>query len=122
MTKEEAISKAADWWTDMVFSGHWNNADAVTEMLHDRIRKRVGEPHPSEATALRNAFLDLLQDNHYVYNDYHNAVIDSMFKKHNLPFESFIHCPQKAGTKIFEQNGEWFVEAKSGYGKNFERL
>jgi hypothetical protein len=122
MTKEEAISKAADWWVDMVFSGHWDNGDRFSETIHTLTRKKVGEPKPSEATSLRKAFLDLLEDNHYVYNDYHNGKIDAMFKKHNLPYESFIHCPQKAGTRIFEENGDWHVEAKSGYGQDFVRL
>ena len=122
MTKEDAISKAADWWTDMVFSGHWENGDAFTESIHALTRKKVGEPQPTEASALRAAFLDLLQTNHSVYNDYQNYKIDEFFKKHNLKYESFIHCPQKAGTRIFEENGEWVVEAKSGYGKDFVRL
>lgn len=106
----------------MVFSGVWDNDDAVTENFHAIFKEMAPGPNPSEASQLRKAFLSLLEKHNDVYCDYGNCDIDDMFKEHKLPYKSSIHCPQKAGTRIFEVNGEWVVEAKSGYGKPFERI
>ncbi len=122
MTKEDAISKAADWWTEMTFSGHWNNGDAKTEAANAYLKAQLPGPCPPEASLLRKAFLDVLNFKDDVYNDYGNSAIDTAFIAHKLKYMSSIHCPQKAGTRIFEENGEWFVEAKSGYGQQYIRI
>lgn len=122
MNKEEATSKAADWWTEMVFSGHWNNGDAPTENMNAFMKQLMPGPVPKEATLVRKAFLSLLEKITDLYCDYGNSNIDAAFKEQGLPYHSNVHCPQKAGTRIFEENGEWFVETKSGYGQPYVRI
>lgn len=123
MTKEEAISKAADWWVEMVFSGVWDNGDAATEAAHARLRGAAHQPHPSEAPLLRKAFLELLSNTGYVYCDYGNSQIDTVFEKYGLSYSSSVHCPQKAGTDIrYIGNDNWRLQACKGYGKSWETL
>jgi hypothetical protein len=120
MTKEEAISKAADWWIEMMFAGVWDNGDAKTEALHNMFK--LPGPDPSDAPLVRKVFLELLEMHPFLYSDYGNDDIDSMFRKHGLKLNSLHHCPQKAGTRIYTTNAGYAVEAKAGYGKNYEKL
>lgn len=122
MTKEEAISKAADWWMAMIFDGVWDNGDAATEGFNAFLKSVKPGPQPDEAPQLRKAFLELLEEYPDLYCDYGNRAIDAAFRKHNLKYASNIHCPQKAGTRVYESNGGYEVEAKAGYGKSWAKL
>ncbi len=123
MTKEDAVSKAADWWTKMVLGGVWDNGDAPTEAINSWIKSFRPGPKPEEAEKVRKVFVELLEGGHNdLYCDYGNSTIDSVFKNHGLPYYSDVHCPQKAGTRLYEVNGDWRVEAKSGYGKPYSDI
>lgn len=123
MTKEEAISKAADWWVDMIFKGHWDNGDAKTEAIHNLLKSSAHQPQPSDAPLLRKAFLTLLSENSYLYCDYGSDKIDLVFKALDLPYHSSVHCPQKAGTDIIKNDdGSFRVEVASGYRSGWETL
>ncbi len=123
MTKEEAISRAADWWVEMIFKGHWDNGDAKTEAVNAVIKEMAPKPQPSDAPLLRKAFLTLLSENRYLYCDYGYDKIDLAFKLLGLPYRSSVHCPQKAGTDIIQnQDGSYRVEVATGYGHGWETL
>lgn len=123
MTREDAVSKAADWWVDMIFSGVWDNGDAATEGMHAFCKSLRPGPKPEEAPLVRKVFLELLsiQDG-MLYCDYGNSQIDSMFRKHNLNYDSNLHCPQKAGTNLSQTGEDWRVEVKTGYGQPWVAL
>ena len=122
MTKEKALSKAASWWIGMIFKGHWDNGDAATENLHAWVRNIAPALKVEDAEKMHAGFVKLLDNRNELYCDYGNSSIDEMFEELKLPYRSNIHCPQKAGTNLRQIGEKWIVEAKTGYGKPYERI
>lgn len=122
MTKAEALSTAASWWVGMIFTGHWDNGDALTENMHAWAKSLNSEVKPEDVEKIHAGFVKLLDGRKELYCDYGCPPIDDMFQELKLPYTSNIHCPQKAGTVIRQAGDNWTVEAKSGYSKPYERL
>jgi hypothetical protein len=93
------------------------------KMVNAVIKEMAHKPQPSDAPLLRKAFLTLLSENRYLYCDYGNDKIDLVFKALELPYRSSVHCPQKAGTDIVQNDdGGYRVEVATGYGHGWETL
>ena len=130
MTKDEAISLAADWWVQQIEAGNWDNGDAKSELMHGW----ASHARPLERSvlpAIREIIIELLnrdfQEPKYgtrcakLYCDYGNGWIDDAAKARGLNFSSLIHAPCKSGTNIEKnENGGYCVMAKAGYGGAWE--
>lgn len=122
MTREEAIERAASWWVCMIYQGHWDNGDAKTEAIHSMMKGIAPQLKLEDSDKIHQGFVKLLGERADLYCDYGNGYIDQMFRDLGLSYSSSMHCPQKAGTNIHENVNGWYVEAKTGYGKPYERI
>ena len=129
MTRDDAARVAAQWWADAFDCGNWDNGDAHTESVHSAFRAIGYQPTQEDRRNIRGAMPTLIgrllaedEQRPYarqsqVYSDYGNQDIDEMLKQINPKMSCLLHGPQKAGTTISWENGEYKVHAKDGYGK-----
>jgi exoribonuclease II len=97
MDRRKVAEKAANWWTELI-------CKYCSATIEDE--------------KVRAGFFELHMNYNAVYCDESNQVIDTMFKKYNLPYCSQHHCPKQAGSRIVKTvSGQYALLVKAGYNK-----
>lgn len=131
MTREQAITTAAQWWATMIVHKIWDNGDPDSERIHALFRDAMPGPELPDKPAIEAAFrtyfdtLDLSPDttNRGCYCDYSADWLDSVFHTINPAWDSRFCGPQKAGTQFeVDAAGNITVRAKHGYGQPWQAL